>query len=146
LCDEEDIPKSPYMAQIIVQPPEVFPKKVKVSGMGVDSARIGRTSNFTINHKNAGVAPMKVKVNDSTGKAVPVQIAEKRDGVKQVYYTPSNSKPHIVEVSYGGFGVPDSPFRVYVKAPLDSTKVQVSGPWAENHPDIKPTHFIVDAR
>lgn len=77
-----------------------------------------------------------------------MQIAEKPDGVKQVYYTPANAKPHTVEVNFGGVATPNSPFRVFVSAPLNPNKVQVFGPWADN-PDLKPnapTHFIVDAR
>lgn len=88
------------------------------------------------------------KVNDTLGRTVPVQIAEKGDGVKQVYYTPANAKPHTVEVNFGGVAAPNSPFRVYVSAPLDPTKVQVFGPFVDS-PDLKPnspTHFIVDAR
>lgn len=151
LCDEEDIPKSPFMAQVIVQPPEVYPEKVKVFGPGVEpnSVEVGKKTEFTVDFKAAGVAPMEIKVNDTTGKMVPVQIVDKGEGLKQVYYAPSNSKPHTIEVNYGGVAAPNSPFRVYVNAPLDPTKVQVFGPWAENHPDIKPlksTHFIVDAR
>lgn len=150
LCDEEDIPKSPYMAQVIVQPQDVFPEKVKVYGEGIEpnSVEVGKKTQFVIDHKAAGVAPLEVKVNDTQGRAIPVQVSEKADGVKQVYYTPTNSKPHTVEVNYGGVAAPNSPFRVYVNAPLDPNKVQVFGPWVDN-PDVKPlqpTHFIVDAR
>lgn len=50
-------------------------------------------------------------------------------------------------VNYGQVAVPNSPFRVYVTAPLDVSKVQLHGPWFDN--EIKPgqtTHFNVDAR
>lgn len=150
LCDEEDIPKSPYMAQIIVQPQDVYPEKVKVYGKGIEpnGVEVGKKTEFFIDHKAAGVAPLEVKVNDTLGRNVPVQVVDKGNGVKQVYYAPVNSKPHTVEVNYGGVAVPNSPYRVYVSAPLDATKVQVFGPWVDNS-DIKPqspTHFIVDAR
>lgn len=73
---------------------------------------------------------------------------EKSDGIKQVYYTPSHAKPHTVEVNFGGVAVPNSPFRVFVNAPLDPKKVQVFGPWVDSL-DLKPhspAHFIIDAR
>lgn len=150
LCDEEDIPKSPYMAQVIVQPPDVNPENVKVYGPGVEpnSVEVGKKTEFFIDHKAAGVAPLEIKVNDTQGRAIPVQISEKGEGVKQVYYTPANAKPHTVEVNYGGVAAPNSPFRVYVNAPLNPAKVQAFGPWVDNS-DLKPyqpTHFIVDAR
>ena len=150
LCDEEDIPKSPYMSQIIVQPADVHPDKVKVFGKGIEpnGVEVGQKTEFTIDHKLGGVAPLEVKVNDTRGQPIPIEIIEKADGVKQVFYTAKNSKPHTVEVNFGGVAVPQSPFRVYVVAPLDPTKVQVFGPWVDNS-DVKPfakTHFIVDAR
>ncbi|CRL07144.1 CLUMA_CG020139, isoform A [Clunio marinus] len=149
LCDEEDIPKSPYMAQVIVQPPDVHPQNVKVYGEGVEpnSLEVGKKTEFFIDHKNAGVAPLEIKVSDTQGRPEQVQINEKADGIKQIFYTPSNAKPHTVEVNYGGVAAPNSPFRVYVNAPLNPAKVQAFGPWLER-PDLKPnepTHFIVDA-
>lgn len=66
LCDEEDIPKSPFMAQVIVQPQDVHPQNVKVYGPGVEpnSVEVGKKTEFTIDHKTAGVAPLEVKVGD----------------------------------------------------------------------------------
>lgn len=68
LCDEEDIPKSPYMAQVIVQPQDVHPQNVKVYGPGVEpnGVEVGKKTEFFIDHKNAGVAPLEVKVSRVT--------------------------------------------------------------------------------
>lgn len=149
LCDEEDIPKSPYMSQIILQPADVHPNKVKVYGKGIEpnGVEVGKKTEFFIDHKDAGVAPLEVKVNDTLGRPIPVQIVDKPDGTKHATYVPQNSKPHTVEVNFGGVAVPKSPYRVYVSAPLDPSKVQVFGPWVDNS-DVKPlqpVHFIVDA-
>ena len=64
LCDEEDIPKSPFMAQVILQPQDVHPQNVKVYGPGVEpnSVEVGKKTEFTIDHKTAGIAPLEVKV------------------------------------------------------------------------------------
>lgn len=150
LCDEEDIPKSPYMAQVIVEPAEFYPQNVKVYGKGVEpnTAEVGKKTEFFIDHKNAGTAPLECKIHDSQGRPVVPQLVEKGDGIKQVFYTPTSCKPHTVEVNYGGVAVPNSPFRVYINAPLDPTKVQAFGPWLEKS-DLKlhqMAHFIVDAR
>ena len=62
-------------------------------------------------------------------------------------YTATSSKPHTVEVNYGGVAVKDSPYRVYVSTPLDPSKVSMAGPWLEGVAQPgKPTHFNVDAR
>lgn len=149
LCDDEDIPKSPFMAQVILPPADVYPENVKVHGEGVEpnSVVVGKKTQFTIDHKQAGVAPLEVKVNDSLGRNVPVQVIETSENVKQVYYTATTTKPHTIEINYGGVAVPDSPYRIYASAPLDPSKVQVFGPWVDS-PDIKPNqkcHFIIDA-
>ncbi|XP_070493670.1 filamin-A isoform X2 [Chironomus tepperi] len=149
LCDEEDIPKSPFMSQVIVSPSDIHPENIKVYGQGIEpnSVDIGKKTQFTIDHKQAGVAPLEVKVSDSIGRPVPVQVVETSENVKQVYYTATTTKPLTVEVNYGGVAVPNSPFRVYANAPLDPSKVQVFGPFIDN-PDVKPnqaTHFIIDA-
>jgi hypothetical protein len=50
-------------------------------------------------------------------------------------------------VNQGGVAVKNSPFRVYVSAPTDSSKVQVFGPGVEKGVKSNtPTHFNVDAR
>lgn len=149
LCDEEDIPKSPFMSQVISEPTEFFPQNVKVYGEGIqpNCAEIGKKIEFTIDHVQAGNAPLEVKIHDSQGKSVNLQIQPKADGLKQVSYVPNGSKPHTIEVNYGGVAVPNSPFRVHVKAPLDPQKVQTFGPWLERS-DLKlhsMVHFIVDA-
>lgn len=149
LCDEEDIPKSPFMSQVIVSPSDIYPENVKVYGEGIEpnSVDVGKKTQFTIDHKQAGVAPLEVKVSDSIGRSVPVQVVETSENVKQVYYTATTTKPMTVEVNYGGVAAPNSPFRVYANAPLDPSKVQVFGPFVDN-PDVKPnqaTHFIIDA-
>lgn len=137
------------MAQVIVSPSDIHPENVKVSGEGVEpnSIEVGKKTQFTIDHKTAGVAPLEVKISDSLGRLVSTQIVESSENVKQVFYTATTTKPHTVEVNYGGVAAPNSPFRVYANAPLDPTKVQVFGPWVDN-PDVKPnqsTHFIIDA-
>lgn len=149
LCDEEDIPKSPFMAQVIVQPTDVNPEKVKASGPGIEpnSVEVGKKTEFTIVTKDAGQAPLEVKVNDCFGRLIPIQIVDKNEFTKTVTYTATSAKAVTVEVNYGGVAIPNSPYRVYVSAPLDPSKVQVFGPWIEA-PDTKPnqpTHFIVDA-
>lgn len=46
-------------------------------------------------------------------------------------YTPKSTLPHVIEVNYGGVAACDSPYRVYVSAPPDVTKIRVFGDWFE---------------
>lgn len=64
MCDEEDIPKSPFMAQIL--PKNGFqPEKVKVYGHGIEpnSVVVGEKTSFTVDTSAAGSAPLDIKVN-----------------------------------------------------------------------------------
>lgn len=98
LCDEEDIPKSPFIAQII--PKNGFnPENVKVHGKGIDpnGVSLGEKAEFTIDTKNAGSAPLDVKIYDSLGKDVPVFVNHKSEHLKTVSYQANSAKPHSVE-------------------------------------------------
>lgn len=148
LCDNEDIPKSPHIAQILPKS-DFNPELVKTFGPGIlsNGVTIGQPTEFTVDTKAAGTAPLEVKVGDVFGKPIPVTIKDKPDGTKVCSYTPKTSVPHTVQVNFGGVATPKSPHRVYISAPLDPSKVQAFGPWME--PGVKPnvpTHFNVDAR
>lgn len=148
LCDNEDIPKSPHIAHILPRT-DFHPELVKSSGLGIQSTgnTIGKPTEFTVDTRNAGSAPLEVKIQDVYGKPVPVTIKDKPDGTKVCSYTPKTSLPHTVQVNYGGVATSNSPHRLYISAPLDANKVQAFGPWLE--PGVKPnipTHFNVDAR
>lgn len=148
LCDNEDIPKSPHIAQVLPVT-DYHPEFVKTSGPGIlaKGVTIDEKTEFTVDTKEAGNAPLEVKVQDCFGKLIPVAVKDKPDGTMLCSYIPTNKLPHTVEINHGGVATPNSPHRVYVSAPLDPSKVQAFGPWME--PGVKPnvaTHFNVDAR
>lgn len=64
LCDNDDIPQSPYIAHILPKG-NYQPELVKCTGPGVEpnGAVVGKTSEFVIDVKSVGtVAPLEVKV------------------------------------------------------------------------------------
>uniref|UniRef100_A0A182QT66 Calponin-homology (CH) domain-containing protein n=1 Tax=Anopheles farauti TaxID=69004 RepID=A0A182QT66_9DIPT len=150
LCDNEDIPKSPHIAQVLPKADDFHPELVKVSGPGVEKnggVIVGKPTEFTVDATRAGSAPLEVKINDVFSNTITHKIAQTESGVKKITYTAPSAEPVTVEVNYGGVAVPQSPFRVNVSTPLDASKVQFFGPWLE--PGVKPnaaTHFNVDAR
>lgn len=80
-------------------------------------------------------------------KPVPVNKAEKAKGLYECSYVPQRGVKHTVQVNQGGVAVKNSPFRVYVSAPTDPSKVQVFGPGVERGvKSNQPTHFNIDAR
>lgn len=148
LCDNEDIPKSPFMAHVIPKG-DFNPDLVKSFGPGLQQTGVatGSATEFTVDTRSAGSAPLEVKINDVYGEDIPVNVRSNADGTKLCQYRPTNALPHSIEVNYGSVATPKSPYRVYVSDPLDATKVQVMGPWVESPLKPRtPTHFNVDAR
>ncbi|XP_017473017.1 PREDICTED: filamin-A [Rhagoletis zephyria] len=148
LCDNEDIPKSPFIAQILPRT-DFHPELVKTYGPGLEKngVTIGKPQSFTVDTSKAGSAPLEVLVEDVYGKKLPVDIKNNADGTKTCTYTPTTGVPHTVEVNYGSVATPNAPYRIYVGVPIDANKVQAFGPWLQ--PGVRPnaaTHFNVDAR
>ncbi|KYM77983.1 Filamin-B [Atta colombica] len=97
LCDNEDIPKSPYIATI--SPKTDFdPEKVEVYGPGIQPEGVAKDepTNFTIDAREAGQAALEVAIQDALGKEVPLRLGDNRNGTVQAYYTPISSSPHVV--------------------------------------------------
>ncbi|KAF8782497.1 filamin-A-like isoform X2 [Argiope bruennichi] len=149
LCDKEDIPKSPYMAQILPKT-DYYPEKVEAYGPGLQKSGVvqGQPTEFTIDCKKAGGhAPLDVSVMDADLKPVDIKVTDNKDGTFKAQYRPTKNEKHTVQVNYGAVAIPKSPFRVNVGEPTDTNKVKVFGPGVE--PGVKaqvPTHFNIDCR
>ncbi|KAL9897671.1 filamin A protein cher isoform 2-T2 [Glossina fuscipes fuscipes] len=148
LCDEEDIPKSPYIAQILPRT-DYHPEHVKAYGPGLEKTGVtlGEPTHFTVDTSKAGSAPLDIIVEDNHGDRIPVEIKPQPDKTYKCTYTPTSNVPHTVEVNYGGVAASNSPHRVNVGVPVNANKVQSFGPWLQ--PGVRPnvaTHFNVDCR
>ncbi|CAD1476979.1 unnamed protein product, partial [Heterotrigona itama] len=147
-CDNEDIPKSPYLVNIVPKG-DFDPDKVEVYGPGIQAETLpsGKPTNFTVDVRKAGQAPLEVVVQDAQGKDVSVLLEDNHDGTVQCHYTPTSGSNHVVMVSYGGVATKHSPYRVKVEAPLNIAMLSAYGPGLEKGVKSNiPTHFIVDCR
>ncbi|XP_011868573.1 PREDICTED: filamin-A isoform X2 [Vollenhovia emeryi] len=148
LCDNEDIPKSPYIASI--SPKADFdPEKVEVHGPGIQPEGVARDkpTHFTVDARKAGQAALEVAIQDAHGREVPLRLEDKRDGTVQAHYTPTSSSQHVVMVNYGGVATKKSPYRVKIASPLNPAMVSAFGPGLEKGVKSNiPTHFNVDCR
>ncbi|XP_059469559.1 filamin-A isoform X2 [Neocloeon triangulifer] len=148
LCDDEDIPKSPYIAQILPKT-DYHPDKVECYGPGLerDGVMLGKQAPFTVDTRNAGSAPLDIQVNDSKGDSVGVHVDANEDGTFNCSYKPISGAKHTVQVNYGGVPTKNSPFRVYVSEPTNADNVLVFGPGVEKGVKSNtPTHFNIDCR
>lgn len=109
----------------------------------------GKLAPFTVDTRKSGdtSVPVDVSVMDVDYQPVPLNKVEKAKGVYECSYVPERGVKHTVQVNQGGVAVKNSPFRVYVSAPTDASKVQVFGPGVEKGVKSNtPTHFNIDAR
>ena len=72
LCDAEDIPGSPFMAQILPKT-DYDPGKVKCYGPGLEEVvQPNEETHFTIDAREAGLAPLDVLFMDDYGEVKPL--------------------------------------------------------------------------
>ncbi|CAF0892142.1 unnamed protein product, partial [Didymodactylos carnosus] len=148
LCNDEDIPNSPFMAWI--EPPGNFdPTKVKAFGPGIEPSGqiIGKPTEFTVDTHSAGEAPLRVQAIDQEYQPVDVQVMNNGNGTFKCKYTPRHPIRHSIMVDYGGVAIPNSPFKVWPTEPSNPSKVKVYGPGVERGVKMNiPTHFTVDCK
>ncbi|XP_076447622.1 filamin-A-like isoform X2 [Babylonia areolata] len=148
LCSDQDIPKSPYMAQI--QPAADFlAEKVIAKGPGLEKngAAPNKWAEFTVDTTAAGKAPLSITAMDADYKPIEVQVKDNKDGTYSCRYMPTRPVRHVISVNFGGVAVPNSPFRVNAVEPSDPTKVKVHGPGVKDGiKTMSPTNFTVDCK
>ncbi|XP_056000448.1 filamin-A-like isoform X18 [Ostrea edulis] len=147
LCNEDDIPKSPYMVQIQPETKAFNASKVTAFGPGLEKTGVvqNKWTEFTVDAKKAGKATLNVSCLDVDLKPVPIEILDKKDGTFQCKYMPKKSCKHTITITWGGVQIPNSPFRVQVGEPSKPANVKVYGPGVEKgvKTHVK-TYFIVD--
>uniref|UniRef100_H3C4Z4 Filamin A n=1 Tax=Tetraodon nigroviridis TaxID=99883 RepID=H3C4Z4_TETNG len=149
LCNNEDIQHSPFMAEIVTPPSKDFyPDKVKAFGPGLQSSglAVGKPTEFTVDAKHGGKAPLKIVAQDGEGVPVDVQVKDNGNGTYSCSYTPRKPVKHTAMISWGGVNIPDSPFRMNIGAGCHPNKVKVSGPGVAKSglKAFEPTYFTVD--
>lgn len=126
LSDREDIPKSPYIAQILPKT-DYYPEKVTASGPGLQSAKQAVETEFTVDPRKGGQAPLEVSIVDKNFKELPIKATKNKDETCNFKYTPEVGGRHVVQINYGGVGITQSPVLVEAETPFDPSKIKVSG-------------------
>lgn len=148
LCNNEDIPGSPYIAQILPQT-DYYPELVKCKGPGLEKNGLvsGRPADFQVDTRKAGDAPLDVTVMDANYQPIKLEAKDNKNGTYDFSYRPTRGNKHTVQVNYGGVATDDSPYRVFISEPSDPGAVKVFGPGVERGVKSNtPTHFNIDCR
>ncbi|XP_033939809.1 filamin-B isoform X1 [Pseudochaenichthys georgianus] len=112
----QQIPKSPF--EVSVDKALGDASKVTVKGPGVEP--VGNIANkptyFDIYTAGAGTGDVTAMIRDPQGRqnVVEVMMEDKGDSTYRCTYKPTQAGPHTVTVSFGGAGIPKSPFSVDV--------------------------------
>ncbi|KAI3382075.1 hypothetical protein SNEBB_000636, partial [Seison nebaliae] len=153
LCDDEDIPGSPYMAWIEPKPLQSSgrfdPSRIRCYGPGIEpnTPIVTQPAQFTVDTRDAGDAPLSVTCLDNEYNPVDVNVRNMGDGTYQCRYIPVTTGRHTIMVTYGGVSVPKSPFRVNPNELSNPSRVRVYGPGVEKGVKThQPTNFTVDCR
>uniref|UniRef100_A0A669BX07 Filamin B n=1 Tax=Oreochromis niloticus TaxID=8128 RepID=A0A669BX07_ORENI len=112
----QEIPKSPF--EVNVDKALGDASKVTVKGPGVEP--VGNIANkptyFDIYTAGAGTGDVTAMIKDPQGRqnTVEVMMEDKGDSVYHCTYRPTQAGPHTITVTFGGVGIPKSPFSVDV--------------------------------
>ncbi|KAM7005424.1 filamin B a isoform 2-T2 [Tautogolabrus adspersus] len=112
----QQIPKSPF--EVSVDKALGDASKVTAKGPGIEP--VGNVANkptyFEIYTAGAGTGDVTAMIRDPVGRqnSVEVMMEDKGDSVYRCTYKPTQAGPHTVTVTFGGAGIPKSPFSVDV--------------------------------
>nr|VZI47922.1 unnamed protein product [Spirometra erinaceieuropaei] len=161
--DDEDIPDSPFMANISAQM-GIDVDKIKVSGKGITpkpgNVVKGVPTEFVIDLGQAlpqaqAVAAqlktsvqglLKVECHDSFGEPVPVEIVQTAEGRFTCKYTAKKVGIVTVDMAIAGIGLRESGTRVPVDSDMAVKNVKLFGPGLETAKVNQMTYFTVDLR
>uniref|UniRef100_A0A1I8F7N5 Actin-binding cytoskeleton protein filamin n=1 Tax=Macrostomum lignano TaxID=282301 RepID=A0A1I8F7N5_9PLAT len=134
LCNEQDIPRSPFMPGPGIGVPEAVPLAV------------GQPAPFTLDTRNTNGPPELVAaaVYNPPRRPIPLDMRQQAPGLLQCSYVPQEPGKHTATVSYAGVSTSGSPFRAFVAEPVRPDLVQASGPGLERAVRNQPTFFNID--
>lgn len=88
---------------------------------------------------------LSLQIQDTLGKQLQYKSLANENGVITYSFIPKSTLPHVIEVNYGCVAVADSPYRIYVSAPPDVSKIRVFGDWFETKTTLgQSNHFKID--
>ncbi|XP_041945914.1 filamin-B [Alosa sapidissima] len=112
----QQIPKSPF--EVDVDKAQGDPTKVLAKGPGLEP--LGNIANkptyFDIYTAGAGVGEVTTVIKDPQGNKNTVEaiLEDKGDSVFRCTYRPIQAGPHTITITFGGIGIPKSPFTVTI--------------------------------
>ncbi|XP_064455536.1 filamin-A-like [Ornithodoros turicata] len=124
------IPNSPFTCKVF----DIRQIKVRDIPRGI----VGKPVTFIVETAHAGPGNLEVMVNNGT---VPTTPQAQSLTQYAITFTPTDDRPHVIEVRFNGEHVPGSPFECII---ADLSKIKVTGEGVERVPINQPAYFMVD--
>uniref|UniRef100_A0A8C4N1W2 Calponin-homology (CH) domain-containing protein n=1 Tax=Eptatretus burgeri TaxID=7764 RepID=A0A8C4N1W2_EPTBU len=109
-------------------PPD--PKKVRVSGEGLRSGKVGHPAQFSIDTRQAGQGNLSLTVEGPS--EAKLECVDNGDGTCSVSYLPVEAGDYLINILFAGTHVPGSPFQATIEPSFDPKKVLVKGEGLKN--------------
>ncbi|XP_075967349.1 filamin-C isoform X7 [Anarhichas minor] len=140
----QQIPRSPFTVHISEA---CNPNACRASGRGLQlkGLRVKEVGDFKVHTKGAGSGELKVTVKGPKGLEEPLKVLEMDNGVFECNYYPIVTGKYVVTITWGGHGIPRSPFEVQVSEEAGPQKVRAWGPGLETGMVGKSADFVVEA-
>ncbi|XP_064160248.1 filamin-B isoform X2 [Anguilla rostrata] len=125
----QQIPKSPF--EVNVDKAQGDATKVTAKGPGLEP--LGNVANkptyFDIYTAGAGVGDVTAVIKDPQGSndTVEVMMEDKGDSMFRCTYKPVQAGPHTVTITFGGIGIPKSPYAVTIAPASNPNGCRASG-------------------
>jgi len=114
----------------------------KVIVSNVTAGKVGETSTFNINVRDAGDGTLEIGISGPSGLNITNTVSTVRPGQFLVTYVPLESGPHKANITFNSENVPGNPFAFNV---FDPNKAMARGDGLGSIPCNQPTSFIVTA-
>lgn len=114
--------------------------KVKLQELGPMTVSVHDHIVFKIIKTDAGMADLDVVATSPLGQELPLQVTPLNDGAEMVEFSPSVPGTYMINITYGGYPIPDSPLVCTVDA-AGQARAKGEG-LLSGHVD-KTAHFIV---
>ncbi len=124
----QPIKNSPFKVQV-----KLDAQKVTATGKGVEpeGVVVNEDAPFKVHTKDAGEGDLVIKLLGPDNKEEPVTTAKADQFTYDCVYKPEKPGQYVVDISYGGQPIKNSPFKVQVKISTDSQKVTATGKGVE---------------
>ena len=98
--------------------PAIDLRKVIVTGPGIQSGNPAKAETyFDVDVQQAGDVDLDVSITDPEGKDIPIEVTSLAKRTYKITYTPEQQGSHIINITYGGKGLKNSPYIINVDEP-----------------------------